>query len=458
MPFGFFRLPRLPGVSAVNYLLLASTLASAADLRLIDAIRRRDHKAFETLLAQHADTNASQPDGATALSWAVFLDDTSSAQALLAAGAKVNTADEYGESPLTLACANGNAALVKTLLDRGAEANAARWDGETALMIAASAGSAESVKLLIGHGADVNAAESRKGQTALMWAAAENHPEVTKLLIDRGAKVAAASNSGFTALVFAAVKNDAQSVRTLLAAGADPNYALPDGTKVLLVATAYQSAKAAAELVDGGADPRVADRTGKTPLHSAAEFGSIDLVNKLIAKQAAINARTNKTAAGRGGFGGGGGAFRLPPGEQTPLLFAARANHPQIVKALVAAGADPSIKAQDGTTLLMAAAGSGHVEAVQAAYEFDKRVDAVTDSGGTVMHSAVTGTGAISTQPEICKVVEFLAEKGVPLDVKDSRGRTPLAIADILPLDTVVDLLTKLIEKSGATPQIRSKR
>ena len=438
-------------------LLLAATLCSAGDLRLIDAIKRRDPKAVTSLLSQRADVNAAQPDGATALAWAAFLDETAVAESLLAAGAKVSTADEYGETPLTLACANGNAKLVDAFLRAGANPNSARWDGETALMIAANSGNTEVVKALLARGAAVNAAESRKGQTALMWAAAEGHTDVASLLIDHGADVKAASKAGFTALVFAAVKNDDQSVRTLLAAGADPNHALPDGTKVLLVAANYRSTKAAGSLVDGGADPNVADRTGNTPLHTAALAGALDLVNKLIAKKADVNAKTNKTAGGRGGFGGGGGGFRFQPGEETPLLMAAHANHPEVMKALVAAGADPTLKAQDGTTLLMAAAGSGHIEAVRYAYELDPHVDAVTTAGTTVMHSAVTGTGAVP-QPEICKVVQFLADKGAPLDAKDNRGRTPMVIADILPLDTVVTLLTNLIVKSGHTPAIPSKR
>ena len=74
------------------------------------------------------------------------------------------------------------------------------------------------------------------------------------------------------------------------------------------------------------------------------------------------------------------------------------------------------------------------------------------------MHAAVTGTWRNSTQPEICKVIQFLADKGAPLDEKDARGRTPIDIADILPIDKVVDLLTELIMKSGATPKTPSKR
>ncbi len=40
--------------------------------------------------------------------------------------------------------------------------------------------------------------------------------------------------------------------------------------------------------------------------------------------------------------------------------------------------------------------------------------------------SSVTGTMQNSTQPEICKVIQFLADKGAPLDETDGRGRTPI--------------------------------
>ena len=83
---------------------------------------------------------------------------------------------------------------------------------------------------------------------------------------------------------------------------------------------------------------------------------------------------------------------------------------------------------------------------------------ATTATGDTLMHMAVTGTNALATQAEICEVVQFLADKGVPLDEKNARGRTPIDIADVLPIDKAVELLTKLIIQSGATPKTPSKR
>src|SRR5436190_11945548 len=357
--------------------LLAAVSCWAATDSLIDTIKRRDIKAADALIAKHANINAALPDGATALSWAVFLDLESTALKLIEAGADVNTKGDYGETPLTLALANGNVALATRLLKAGANPKATRWNGETALMIAAGAGSVEEVKLMLDAGLDVNAAESEKGQNALMWAAAEGHPDVVDTLIQKGANVNAATKSGFTALAFATMKNDSASVRLLIKGGADPNYALPDKekTKMLLVAAAYDSTQASMALIDVVAYPNVADRKGQTPLHIAAQAGSLELVRKLVSKGADLNARTEKTKVPDAGY------FRAPSGEQTPLLLAAKFNQVDVMRVLIEAGADIKLKAQDGTTLFLAAAGSGHVQAAKYAYEFDKDVKAVDSLG-----------------------------------------------------------------------------
>src|SRR6476620_1150682 len=87
--------------------------ADARDVRLLEAVKRRDQKAFDALLRAKADVNGAQPDGATALAWAVYLGEARMASALVDAGADVDASDEYGETPLTLAAANGDAAMVE---------------------------------------------------------------------------------------------------------------------------------------------------------------------------------------------------------------------------------------------------------------------------------------------------------------------------------------------------------
>src|SRR5437667_177841 len=325
--------------------------AQQRDVRLIEAVKRRDQKAFAALLQAKAYVNAVQPDGATALAWAVHLGERRMAEALLAAGADANAADEYDETPVTVAAANADAALVQRLLAAGGNARGARWNGETAVMIAAGAGSLDVVRQLVRHGADVNAAEPRGGQTALMWAAAEGHSDVVAGLIELGANVSAAS----------------------------------------------------------------------------------------------------RAARGGGGFGRGGAA-----GEQTPLMMAARADHEDVMRALVAAGADPARKAQDGTSVLMAAAAGARLTTLKYAYEIDPHVDVVTTTGNTPMHVAVALNGR--TQREVVEVIAFLADHGARLDEMNRAGRTPIAIADGLPVDLAVDLLTRLIIERGGVPKIPSKR
>jgi len=433
----------------------APATAQPAGDTVIDAVRRRDERALAALIRAQADINRAQPDGATALAWAIHLGERRMAETLLGAGARVNVADEYGETPLTLAAANGDVAIMYRLLELGARPNAARWNGETPLMIAAGAGSVDAVQLLARHGAELNAREPRRGQTALAWAAAEGHSAVVKALVDLGADLEVTSNSGFTPLAFAVGKGDVDSVRLLLASGLDPNLVLPSGNSLLRMAmTAKQTATTLA-LIEGGADIRTVDRAGLSPLHVAAQAGDVSVVKALLARGASVNARTPpaRTAVNRDR---NAGRVFVGGGMQTPLMQAAQANQLPVMRALVEAGADATLTSDIGGTLLMFAAG-GTIETAAFAYEIDPRVDGVTSLGQTPMHGAISGA-VPRTQAQVCEVIQFLADKGAALDELDASGRTALSIADGPPIDKAVALLTSLIIKSGKTPKIPSQR
>src|SRR5258705_4228086 len=100
---------------------LASVLTAATKSPLTDAVEKQDRVTVRTLLKQHADVNAPQADGMTALHWAAYLDDFETAKLLMNAGANVNATNGYGVLPLSLACLNGNGALVELLLKAGAD-------------------------------------------------------------------------------------------------------------------------------------------------------------------------------------------------------------------------------------------------------------------------------------------------------------------------------------------------
>jgi uncharacterized protein len=432
-------------------------LGQQKDFRLLEAVKRRDQNAFTSLLRAKADLNAAQPDGATALAWAVHLGQQSMAEALLTAGANANTVDEYGESPLTLAAANGDVVLVQRLLAAGAKANTTRWNGETALMIAAGAGSVEAVRQLVLRGADVNAKDPRRGQTALMWAAAEGHSDVVEALIEIGADVKAASKNGFTPLVFATTKNNVPSMKALLGAGADPNQPLASGSFPLTVAMSYRHTDAALALLAGGANVNIRDRAGNSPLHIAAQQGDVAVVKELLTKGVDPNIRTPRSLAAGGGRGGGGGFRPGPSGEQTALMMAARGDYEELMRVLVAGGADPLLRAQDGSHVLMAAAAGARLKTFKYAYELNPDVTVVTKpAGNTIMHAVVGLNGR--TQPEVVELIQFVADRGAQLDEMNAAGRTPIALADTQPVDLAVDLLTKLLADRGEKPKIPSKR
>ena len=433
-------------------------VAAGAQIRadaLVEAVQRRDEPALIALLRAQADANAALPDGATALAWAVHLGERRLAEALLDAGANVNAADEYGETPLTLAAANGDVALMERLLDLGARVSVSRWNGETAVMIAAGSGSVEAVQLLAKHGANLNAAEPRRGQTALMWAAAEGHTAVVKTLVDLGADPRAASKTGFTALAFAVTKDDLGSVRLLLAAGLDANLLLPSGNRLLTLAMRMGHRASALALIEGGADTGARDRNGLGSLHVAAQAGDVDLVRALLARGADVNMPTPAVRAAVNRARDGGRVLTAG-GMLTPLMLAAQADNVAVMRMLVTAGADPSLKSDSGGTLLMFGAGA-KLDTMKYAFELDPDVRVVDRLGQTPMHAAVSAR-VPRTQAEVCEVIQFLADHGAALDELDAGGRTALSIADGPPIDKAVALLTSLIVKSGATPKIPSKR
>lgn len=436
-------------------LLLAGTGVAAnlkGDLRLIDAVRRQDAAAVRALITQ-VDVNTPAPDGATALHWAAHLDDLATADLLTRARARVNATNDYGVTPLSLACTNGNTAMIALLLTRGADANLPLPSGETPLMTAARTGNVEAVKTLLAHGADVAAREPTAKQNALMWALSEGHLAVAQTLLEAGADVHARSAGGSTPLLFAVRQGSLDATTALLARGADVNEAADDGVGALLVATLRGHETLAEFLLDQGADAD-AGAAGYTALHWAvgrwestitysyantrneewAALGGvptrkIELIKKLLAKGADPNARMTKRLP-RFGFT----LFSKPLIDgATPFLLAALSADVDVMRLLVANGADPMLKTPTGHTAMMFAAGLGRVvgdslitdgqatAAVRQCLEFGNDITATNIDGDTALHgSAYFGHDGVA---------QFLIEHGAPLNARNKKGETPLKVA-----------------------------
>jgi ankyrin repeat protein len=475
---------------ALSLVVASITIVSAAnDLPLIEAIKTRNAVAVQSLLKEKVDVNARQGDGATALHWAVHLSDANTVDLLLRAGARADAADDTGVTPLYLACLNRQGPLVERLLQSGANPNAALVSGETALMTCARTGEAAGVRALLARGASVNAKEPGHDQTALMWAAANAHPAAVDALLRAGADVHGRSRSylqtvtsevtqragreelnydvprgGSTAILFAARSGDAESARLLIAAGADVNDALPDGASALVVAAHSGNHEVATLLIEKGSDVNGA-AVGYTAMHAAVLRSDLDLVKALLAHKANPNAPITKGTPVRRNSQD----FELPKTliGATPYLLAAKFLEADIMRALAAAGADTRLPMKDGATPLMAAAGMGIappaqdekrgtdrrglaildggkvepdsqvLDAVSAALALGSDINASNPVGDTAVHiAAAQGYG---------EVVTLLASQGADLNIRNSKGLTPLAaVAGRAGRKSMVDLLRSL--------------
>src|SRR5205085_9359923 len=98
---------------------------------------------------------------------------------------------------------------------------------------------------------------------------------------------------GATPVLFSARVGDLESSRLLLKAGADANDAQPDGVSALVLAAHSGNGNVAALLLEHGADPN-AFGSGYTALHAAVLRSDLDLVKALLARGAQPDVRMTK--------------------------------------------------------------------------------------------------------------------------------------------------------------------
>ena len=353
-------------LAAATVVAIAGSAAAAGRSDVADAMMKGDKATLRSLVAQKADVNAPQVDGATALHWAVYRDDGEAADLLIKAGATADAKNRVGVTPLAMASLYGSAAMVNRLLNAGADAKRLGMNGETMVMLAARNGNPDVIKRLVGAGADVNAKEPLRGTTALMWAAEQRHAAAVKTLLELGADHHAKSgpaglprNYMAPRVNTAAVKDAARRFAAAAAAGRTYDqqleYEASQGMKISLGFRGVLSA-------DGqrpNLPPRAGAPTGGAPAPNAPPRPPAEPTPVATPASAPAGAPpappedddADVIIAGLVGTGGGG---------LTPLTFAAREGDIESAKYLLDAGADINQTTEYGWTPLLTATNNRH--------------------------------------------------------------------------------------------------
>ena len=428
---------------------------------VVQTAKDADWETLHRLLSDGLQPNAVYGDGTSALHWASYHESIDSARRLLASGAEVNSTTDLGVTPLWLAAQNGNAAMVQILLQAGADPNIALYSGETVVMTAAQSGNADVVRQLLAAGADPNPAVTRD-QTALMWAANQGHADVIEALLEFDADVHARSlvrtqyvksekiqdsnpaykywieQGGNTPLMFAARSGDLRSAQLLVAGGSNVNEVSAFGTSPAIMAIHGGNAELLDFLLASGADTESVV-SGHTALHAAVLRGDREAVRVLLdhgANTEALLERPTPVRRQSTDYN-----FHDSLLGATPLWLAARFSEPQIMEALLAAGADALVvndvhypaerrgenfMAEEGEiSLLMASVGMGH-RRLRVSWGTPERRAGQTGQDGESL---------------ILDTVTVAVRAGVDLNASDAADQTALAFAKARRYDSVVAFL-----------------
>jgi uncharacterized protein len=391
---------------------------------LLQAARTGDRSLIDALLKAGADVKLAHPDGETALMAAARAGRSDSVRLLIEAGADVNAVTYQQETALMWAAAEGHADVVTALLEGKADPN---------------------------RKARITTLKERKhadhptgGLTALMYAVRNGHESVARTLVKGGADPNVTNGDGVTALTMAIVNDRFDLARTLLDLGADAN----DGSLYFAVdmhdATTDMRARDGSRLradhpnavtsldlirmlLERGADPNKAfvgqlhsttlccgEEINASPFFRAAVAADVEALKLMLAHGAQVEwsptapkreERADGAAAGGRGnanvgrtpimvamTGGRGAAFAAGPGFERlgPPPFREPANREPVeaIKTLLAAGANPNVKAPDGSTPLHQAVTARQVPIIRALVAAGAKLDAVNKDNLTPLQVA----------------------------------------------------------------------
>lgn len=357
-------------------------------------------------------------------------------------------------------CRNFNAAII--LFEH---CNDVRTELGEYLMMAAENGMTKLVQYLIEKGANVHHV-NEKGVSALHLAGLMGHYELVKFLLERGARPSIKCKTGTTPFIYACEGNNDKIIKILLEYGADPTTVdklhMRTGLHMLCIEGNVAGIKLLLQNPNVDVNARRIDHAH--PIHFAAEYGHLQIVELLIKAKALVNVKTIEKvtplhyAAFRGHFDivkllveNGAQINCMSENAQylnylsvSPLQCAALKDHLNIVKYLVFKGADISVQISSYASELAAlyghtnivsyflqkgarftksllSAAVKNISIFELLLEHEMDVNVVDSNGFSLLHFA-SKNGNVS-------VVKRLIELGANIHSKTDDGQTSLTLA-----------------------------
>ena len=434
-------------VKTVQLLLERGALSDSNDnalafTLLLESVEKNQPEMVRLLLKYGAPINQTRKgDEVTALIRAADHGWLDVVKALLEQGANVNQATKWyfgakTYTPLKLAVMNGRNEIVKVLLESGAKItsdlalpqvavlNYQLFDAVlqrnirkvktllpkhdnlntgNALYYAARRGLIQTAKLLLKHKADPNYTRLTEGDTPLHGAAQGGHLNLIRLLLDNKADATIGNTHGESPLDIASSSGNIETVALLSAAmqkassGELKNVLALDVGNALYHGAASGQYESVKWLLNNKADPNSADESsgGMTPLHIAARNNHGDIIRLLLAHGADHHKANNEGETpldiARQFHQQAAEAELTRVDQGRSLLEAVEQGNIEQANTLLESGADPDYQNSQGKTALHFAVSAGQIDLVRLLLQYTNRPD-LSDGHYTALHlAAISG-------------------------------------------------------------------
>ncbi len=270
---------------------------------------------------------------------------------------------------------------------------------------------------------------SEEGLTILGLAVRRGVPEAVDALLQAGVDPdGGAEIEALSPLLVAVAMGEAAILERLLEAGADANVRDPGGATALMAAVAEQDQVAVEILLQAGADPALGDREGRTTLEIADDNGHTRIAHLL-------------RESGAQEIPSSGDEDLETPSEdgETPLVAAIVAGREDLVRTLLAAGADPSNGRYGHSPLEAALMYRAPVAVIEALLRAGANPDEEMEGGWTPLMGAAN-QGSL-------QLAELLLDSGADPARRSDDGDTALSLGRRRGHVRVCELLERVVEK-----------